>query len=237
MNESAKSTAVSQASKRLREMILERGDGAFLGSREDLVRELGTGQVTLQQASRLLERERLLTVKRGPSGGYFARWPDEGGVEETVAIYLRAKNAGYREAYPIAAVLGVEMARLAARSLDESGREGMAGLRDEIVASGLGSPEEVTRLEGLFTDLLFRLANNALGELILLVTRRIYREDGPGSLLSTVEDMETWRRTRLAMIQAILDHDEDIVQLLGRRFYEWVSSLLEARMPRGRERL
>ena len=215
-----KTTAVSAAAVQLREIILQRGDGAYLGSQEDLIRLLGVGRVTLQQTARLLERERLLMVRRGVNGGYFARLPDEAGVEETVAIYLRAKNSGYREAFPISTALSLEMARLAALSNDEAGRQRLRIVGEQIEAIQFaGVAGELSSLDHAYNDAVCNLANNPLGELILLVTRRLFSEAGPGGLVPTAEDRESWRRDRANMVRAILAHDEDCVQIVYRRFF------------------
>jgi GntR family transcriptional repressor for pyruvate dehydrogenase complex len=232
-----KKTAVSEAAKKLREIILAKGDGAYLGSREELVRTLEVGHVTLQQAARLLERERLLVVRRGPNGGYFARWPDEAGVEEAIAIYLRVKNAGFPQALVISNALLIEMAKLAAQSSDEVGRAEMAALRDRITSADLSDPRELFRIEDVFGDAIFKLANNPLGELILLVTRRLYFEGGAKSLLWTLSDVEAWRNSRLNIINAILDHDEQMVDLITRRFQATVRSRTEAQERLVREGL
>jgi GntR family transcriptional repressor for pyruvate dehydrogenase complex len=223
----ARATAVAEAARKLREIILERGDGSFLGSREELVQTLGVGHVTLQQAARLLERERLLFVRRGTNGGYFARVPDESGVEEVVATYLRARKVGFREAHAVASVLQVEMARLAARSRDEAGRSQLGPLYERIEKADLSDPRELMRLDTVHVELTHRLAANPLGELILLVTRRLFFEAGPGSLLRTLDDVEYWRRTRLSMLRAFQDHDEEYAELITRRFGARLSQNLD----------
>jgi GntR family transcriptional repressor for pyruvate dehydrogenase complex len=223
----ARATAVAEAARKLRDIILERGDGSFLGSREELVQTLGVGHVTLQQAARLLERERLLFVRRGTNGGYFARVPDEAGVEEVVAIYLRARKVGFREAHAVASVLHTEMMRLAACSKDEAGRSELPALYERIETANLSDPRELLRLDTAALELLHRLAANPLGELILLVTRRLFFEAGPGSLLRTIDDVEYWRRSRLSLIRAVQDRDAEYTEIIIRRFSERNSRNLE----------
>ena len=223
----ARTTAVAEAARKLREIILERGDGSFLGSREELVQALGVGHVTLQQAARLLERDRLLSVRRGANGGYFARVPDESGVEEVVAVYLRAKKVGFQEAHVVASALHVEMMRLAARSRDEAGRSELASLYERIETANLSDQRELLRLDAVQLELLYRLAANPLGELILLVTRRLFFEVGPRSLLQTLDDVEYWRRSRLSLIRAVQDHDEEFAEIISRRFGARLSENLE----------
>jgi GntR family transcriptional repressor for pyruvate dehydrogenase complex len=227
-DESQKSsiTAVAEAAKLLREMILEKGDGAFLGSREDLVQLLGVGHVTLQQAARLLERERLLFVRRGTNGGYFARAPDEAGVKEMVATYLRARHVSYRDIHIITTTLESEMERLAARSEDESARRDLVAISESIERADSNDARELLRLHATYLKIVCRMAANPLGELIILVTLRLFSELRPGSTARAPDDAEKWRYTRLKIIHAILDHDEEAVLMYSRRWAKYVNNQL-----------
>jgi len=223
-----KASAVTAAAAKLREIILQRGDGAYLGSQEDLIRLLEVGRVTLQQTARLLERERLLFVRRGVRGGYFARSPDEGGVAEAVGAYLRARHSGHREAFPVAGVLNMEMARLAARSHDEAGRAALREVGAQIEAAVFtGAPGELAALDLAHVKAVCRLAANPLGELMILVTRRLIADGEAAGAGRTLEDCEAWRRDRLNIIRAILARDEDFAELLSRQLHR----RLEAGLP------
>jgi len=219
-------TAVAEAAKLLREMILEKGDGAFLGSREDLVQLLGVGHVTLQQAARLLERERLLFVRRGTNGGYFARVPDEAGVKEMVATYLRARHVSYRDIHIITTTLESEMERLAACSKDEAARRDLVAISEAIERVDSNDDREILRLHGTYLKIVCRMAANPLGELIILVTLKLFSELRPESTARSPDDAEKWRHTRLKIIHAILDHDEEAVLLYSRRWAKYVNGQL-----------
>ena len=219
-------TAVAEAAKLLREMILEKGDGAFLGSREDLVQLLGVGHVTLQQAARLLERERLLFVRRGTNGGYFARAPDEAGVKEMIATYLRSRHVSYRDIHLITTTLESEMERLAARSDDESGRRDLVAISESIERVDTNDVHELLRLHATYLKIVCRMAANPLGELITLVTLKLFSELRPESTARAPEDAEKWRYNRLKIIHAILDRDEEAVLLYSRRWAKYVNDQL-----------
>src|SRR5262245_8952897 len=85
-------SAAHRAARVLREEILDRGDGEFLGGEEELMRRLGVSRPTLRQAARLLEQEKALLVRRGVKGGYYARRPDVGSLADAAAFYLRARG-------------------------------------------------------------------------------------------------------------------------------------------------
>src|SRR5665811_1638042 len=58
-------------------MILERpyGQGERIGSESELVNHLGVSRAVVREGLRLLEREGVVTVKPGPSGGVFSAHP------------------------------------------------------------------------------------------------------------------------------------------------------------------
>jgi DNA-binding FadR family transcriptional regulator len=85
-------SAVSATADMLRDELLERPDGEWLGWEDDLVERLGVSRPTLRQAARLLEAEELLIVKRGPNGGLFARRPTTDAVARMASVFLRSEG-------------------------------------------------------------------------------------------------------------------------------------------------
>jgi len=217
------------AADKLRKMILEGENGAYLGSQDDLVRMLGIGRVTLHQTARILEEERLLRVRRGPNGGYYGTHPDEAGVEKAVALYLRANKADFHSVFEIVTALSVEVYRMAALSQDESARSEFRAVCEQLAEPQVGADSErLLRMENTYLDAIYKLAANPLGELMLRVAYRIFNETAPGNILPRSEDREYWRQTRQKMAQAILDRDADYVQIIGRRFGDYIRDRLSA---------
>lgn len=221
-------SAAQGAAAKLREIILSREDGVFLGSQEDLVQLLGVGRVTLKQTARILEHEGLLDVRRGVSGGYYGARPDIGGVERAVAIYLRVKESGFGEALQVAGVLSCELARLAALSENAEGRAQLAALQPQIADPRvLTDRPYLEQLERDFTDAICVLAANPLGELMLRVTMRMFF-DAPINITPGPPEAASWQRYRLNMIRAILARDSDFVQILAREFGRELKGRMDA---------
>jgi DNA-binding FadR family transcriptional regulator len=179
---------------------------------------LGIGRVTLQQTARILEQERLLRVQRGVNGGYYGTRPDEAGVEQAVAVYLRAKNSGFPETLRISGALSSEMLSLATLSNDENFREQLRKVGETLENAPITDGPQLVAVEKDFFDAVFGLAANPLGELMLRVTFRMYYNYARHALLQNAADFQLWRQTRLNMVRAILNRDHDYVQLLSRRF-------------------
>jgi len=79
----------------LRERILsgELPDGAELPKQEDLLAEFGISQPPLREALRILESERLITVRRGNVGGAVVHRPSETAAASLVAMLLQSRAA------------------------------------------------------------------------------------------------------------------------------------------------
>src|SRR5258708_16625369 len=77
---------------------------------------------------------------------------------------------------------------------------------------------EILRLHATYLKIVCRMAANPLGELIILVTLKLFTELRPESTARSPDDTEKWRHARLKIIHAILDHDEEAVRLYSRRW-------------------
>jgi DNA-binding FadR family transcriptional regulator len=79
----------------LRERILsgELPDGAELPKQEELLAEFGISQPPLREALRILESERLITVRRGNVGGAVVHRPSETAAASLVGMVLQSRGA------------------------------------------------------------------------------------------------------------------------------------------------
>jgi DNA-binding FadR family transcriptional regulator len=212
---------------KLRAISLEHAEGSYLGSQEDLMRRLGVGRVTLQQAAHILERQRLLSVRRGVNGGYFAARPDERGVQEALETYVQSRGIDFRDVHRISNLLGTEMARLACLARDAEGEARLRDIVERMSRIDLRTgAQEMLRVDLELTRAICALAANPLGEIVLLATWRLFFSTGPGDVVPTEDDREAWRRARLNLAEAVLAHDEHLAQIVNRKF----GTDLQARM-------
>ena len=112
----------------MRDTILACEPERRVGSLQEIAQLLGVGIVTVQQAARILEHEGLLSVRRGPGGGYYGTRPDEASLERSSAGYLRVHGFSYRESQEMMSVLDCEIMPAAARCTDESLRKNVQAL-------------------------------------------------------------------------------------------------------------
>lgn len=230
-------TTLDVVAERLREIVLAAPEGALIGSEDSLIARLGCSRSTVRQVARLLEREGLLKVRRGISGGYFGTRPDVGVIESTVSAYLEALDIDGRDATILASVLWVEVVRKAALADPGMVREMVAGLKPKVAAL----PDEasyvmVRDLELLSQSEMFRLSNSAYIRLIFDINVEFSRRRFPDSPVEDDESPEhrafvrLWREAKLQELNAVALGDADLAALaaqysrkvwyrrIGRRF-------------------
>ena len=207
---------VQQTTDGLRELIYAREPDELIGSLPDLARLLGVGIVTVQQAARILEHEGALEVRRGPGGGYYGRRPDAAALERSLAAYMRTRPHGWEEALDMTSLLFNELCAAAAREGDAAQHPELRRIADRI---DLCEREIDTGVwEEAFQDLLFRMVERPLFELLTRVTLR-FATSRPVTTASIydAEAMIGWKVGRHRIIDAILARDEELARFEANR--------------------
>jgi DNA-binding FadR family transcriptional regulator len=118
-------TSLQQAANTFRHWVLAlEGEGEFLGSERELTERLNVSRPTFRQVARLLEQEQLISIRRGPGGGFFSRKPSFDGIAHMMSIYLVAQRARLSDMLQVGRPLLVDAACLAATSGDDIARRG-----------------------------------------------------------------------------------------------------------------
>lgn len=206
---------VQVAAEKLREMIFAVDDGARIGALPELAEALGVGIVTVQQAARVLEHEGLLDVRRGPGGGYYGTRPDAAALERTLAAYLRTHPAAWQEAVDMTSLLFNELAAAAASCTDEALRSELLEFLDSVQACA--SQSEMGMLEEALQELLFRMVDRPLFELLTYVTLRFAKNQRRTDLYGGAMTLENWVGGRQRIIAAILSGDPELARFEANR--------------------
>jgi GntR family transcriptional repressor for pyruvate dehydrogenase complex len=198
---------VSATAEKMRDLILDRAPDALIGSLPELAKLLDVGITTVQQAARVLEHEGLLSVRRGPGGGYFGRRPDALALERSLAAYLRVRRGDDYEALRMMTLLDCELMPAAAHCTE-------AQLLDELRSLGARvdhclTGEERIAFEDDFHAVLFRMVNQPLIELLAQVSIRFYRSRPIPEIFEGEEGLRAWRQWRHQIIDAILSQDPE----------------------------
>ena len=221
-------SVVQRAAARMRTMAMEREEGTLLGSEEELMGELAVSRPTLRQAAALVAQERLITIRRGVNGGYFAALPDSLTVARMAAIYLQSRRARLNEVIEVAEPIRTELVRLASRSTDVEAKAQLAEFLSQERAMPQTDYRSFLRAERSFGRVLGTISGNRVLELFLNIVYDL------SAFISRVEDVyvnrperiELYRSHRNRIADAILEGDEEMAVLATRRcsaiVAEWI---------------
>lgn len=211
----SKRNLVASAVERLRERIFASEAGELIGSLPELAKALGVGIVTVQQAARILEHEGLLDVRRGPGGGYYGTRPDAAVLERSLAAYMRTQPASWQEALDMTSLLFNELCAAAAECHEAALLEELRGFARAV--AGAEGDADVQRLEQEFQDLLFRMVDRPLFELLTRVTLRFSASQPVEAAYRGAIMLDGWIAGRRLIIDAILRHDGALARFEANR--------------------
>ena len=216
-----RNAVLDRALAQLRELAVQRDAGAFVGSEDELMRQLGVSRPTLRQAAVLVMQEQLLVARPGPKGGYFAAKPTVTGVAHMAAIFLDAHGAGLHEIVEAVEPIRSGVARLATRGRDAANREQMRAflVKEHAFDEGHAADWDLLTAEREFNALLARMSGNrVLGlftEMLNAFTQMAI--GGPQVWSENPTRIQQYRRLRNRMAEAIIEGDEEIAALTASR--------------------
>jgi len=223
-------TTLGRAVHLLREEIFRHDDGAFLGLTEDLLKIAGVSRPTFRQATKLLEHEQLLLIRRGAGGGYFASLPSPDSVSQAAAIYFRAHQIAPTDLIHASKTINLEIVRLAIKGCNASTRGPLAEFLandkpHEHISSSL---EETIEMQKEFTRILTELGGNApLALFIQSFLKFIVLVSAEAALFNHPERITTFAELRYQLGLAILSGNEkqaiDLASAMEETFLRWMS--------------
>lgn len=213
------SSLVKQAVDALRTRILSAPKaGAFLGSEEQLIAEVGVSRPTFRQAARLLEHEMLLKIKRGIGGGFFAQPPSTQAVSRMAAIYLSARTTTLQHVANAIGPVLEEAAALLAASNDTAAPRRLAA---HVAANAGfdGSADEGLRVRAVreFETLVGELCGNPAIALLLHTLLDLVHSRHGDQVRLTRERAAVHATFHRQLLEAVQRGDPDIARLLTRR--------------------
>jgi GntR family transcriptional regulator, transcriptional repressor for pyruvate dehydrogenase complex len=198
---------VGATAEKMRSLILEREPDTLIGSLPELAKMLDVGITTVQQAARVLEHEGLLSVRRGPGGGYFGRRPDALALERSLAAYLRVRHGDDYEPLKMMTLLDCELMPAAAHCTKVGLLDELRSLKARVDQCHGG--EERVAFEDDLHAILFRMVDQPLMELLAQVSIRFYRSRPIPPIFEGEEGRRAWAQWRHQIIDAILAQDPE----------------------------
>jgi GntR family transcriptional repressor for pyruvate dehydrogenase complex len=133
--------------------------GTRLPSEAELVEEHGLGRVTVREALRILERDGLVDVRRGPHGGLFVRHADIAQISDGLALMFALRNTTLGEFAAFRLALEPEVASLAALNATDAQREA-------LVAAAADDPSALHRTADIHS-MIAESCGNDVHEMVL----------------------------------------------------------------------
>jgi len=216
--EKVSGSIVKRVADQLRDDILSREDGDYIGSLPDLLARYKISAPTFRQAARMMEQEQLMTIKRGVGGGFFARLPSASVVAHTAAVFLSSRRVTLADAVVTAKPLYCEIARAAARRCDADTNAAFSRYEAARKTSDLTDIRTFLRSEREFQLIFSRSSGNAILELYTTVLLD-FASNFVSSHVITAKPgrVHSYLGIRSSLIQAILSGDEELAGLMAAR--------------------
>jgi GntR family transcriptional regulator, transcriptional repressor for pyruvate dehydrogenase complex len=132
-----------------------------IGSESDLIQRFGVSRAVVREALRLLERDGIVSVKPGPSGGIFGGYPGVQSLVRSIDVYGMFHDVTPDHLIEAHTELEVLTAGLAAVRADADDLAGLQRLNDEWVRlAGAADKAAAARLNVDFHVALTRAAHN-----------------------------------------------------------------------------
>lgn len=210
---------VAHTATALTNMSIAAQDGDFLGAEADLLKLLGISRPTLRQAAKVVENDRLIVIRRGAGGGFYASRPSTRDAIQAPALYLKLHQATLEQMSAASRLIYPHAASLAAACEEPVLVAEMKAFRQEL---NEGVPGDKTGtwtvdMEVRLADLVSRMTEDPVIRLFMsisysfgLLERRInlYRGELARRLL--------WLELQRRLCDAILAQDAQAAYRISR---------------------
>ena len=206
---------VTRTARGLADLSLAARAGDPLGSEDELLARLGVSRPTLRQAAKMVESDRLIAIRRGAKGGFYATRPDAADVIRAPARYLRLNGATIADVHAVTTLIAEATAAAAARSRDPALRDRLAAFREKI--DGNDTVGDIIRSETELARLLADMSGNPAARLFLEISHTFGRNEHQLRFYQSAEDRRRARVLQQGVCDAVLAGDADIARLMMQR--------------------
>lgn len=218
-------TLASRTARQLSQLSLAAHPGTHLGAEDDLLVRFGVSRPTLRQAAKLVERDRLISIRRGAQGGYYAERPDARDAIQSLARFLRMKGANLGHVIQVTRPVSEEAAVAAAHNHSAADVAALQSFVSTIDARD--TPRDLIAAEVEMARLVSQMSGNPVVELILEIGYSFGLDEKGGDLYADADRRARTRAMQHSLCAAIIDGDADIARLMMRRrsdqFDEWLN--------------
>lgn len=217
-------TLASRTARALVDMSLAAKPGDYLGAENDLLEKLGVSRPTLRQAAKMVERDRLISVRRGTKGGFFAERPDASDAIQSLTRFLRLRGANLGNVMQVTKLVFEEAAATAANLRTEADIEQLTELIDAIGVDD--GPRESIAADVKVARIIARISGNPVIELVMEIGYSFGLSERNSGLYSDPARRILAAEMQRNLLNAIIDGDCEIARLMVRRrtskFDQWL---------------
>ncbi|MET0984518.1 MAG: GntR family transcriptional regulator [Steroidobacteraceae bacterium] len=206
----------------LRAEISELEDGEPLGSEEELVKRMGVSRPTFRLAAKLMQQEQILTIRRGPGGGFFSKKPTTKAVAHMAAVFLQGRHVTLKQVMLAFWPLFVDIARWAVQQPDSTLLPLKAFLASERAKPNDNSYTiaEYLSSESAFHHIYPALGGNAVTELFYRTCFDFSATLQHETIYNDLERVLAYRAMRTRLCEAILARDGKLATVFAARLNE-----------------
>jgi GntR family transcriptional regulator, transcriptional repressor for pyruvate dehydrogenase complex len=221
---------VTQAAQALSDLSMTHAPGTYLGAEDDLLERLSVSRPTLRQAAKIVENDRLISVRRGVKGGFYAERPNAADAITSLARYLRLNGATIADVFAVTRLISEEAGALAAANADVDARQRIQMFRGAIDEHN--TPRAIVRAETELARLIAEMSGNPALELVMEIGYTFGMDERGVHFYAEEADRERTRILQRGLCDAILAGDIEIARLMMRRrsalVAEWIDRDLGA---------
>jgi GntR family transcriptional repressor for pyruvate dehydrogenase complex len=210
-----RNSQVARTARALAALSLATRAGDFLGAEDEVLAQLGVSRPTLRQAAKIVENERLISVRRGTKGGLYAARPDAADVLQAPVRYLKLKGATVADVHAATRSISEMVGAAAACCKDQALRAQLCAFRDRI--DDQGTVAELIRAETELARLLAQMSGNPAAQLFIEISYTFGREEHDLNFYQSAEDRQRARSLLRGLCDAVLAGDADVARLMMQR--------------------
>lgn len=218
-------TLVARTARALSALSLAEQEGSYLGAEDDLLARLGVSRPTLRQAAKIVESDRLISVRRGLRGGFYAERPNAADAIRSLARYLRLNGASLADIVQVTRPVSEEACALAAVNATDSQRERMLSFAAQIDTRE--TRLDIVAAETALGRMIAEMSGNPAIQLITEISFAFGMEEQDLGFFASEADRAEAKRTQHAICDAILARDPDVARVMVRRRGAMINGWLE----------
>lgn len=221
----AGSTLVTRTAQALSDLSLAEEQGAYLGAEDELLARLKVSRPTFRQAAKIVESDRLISVRRGLHGGFYAERPNAADSIRALARYLRLNGATLADIIVVTRPVAEAAAALAATRGTEPQRQQLRDFVSRIDEAE--SRADIVRSETEMGRRLAEMSGNPAVQLFMEIGFTFGIEEQRVGLFDSAANRAEAKAMQRTLCEAVLSGDADVARLMMQRRGQMVAAWLQ----------